>query len=127
MSQFKIPKETFNSLKKPNKLLIISLLTIIISNCITIFGFKLLDIKTKIIISLAIFSLVLLIDVVILYTQYYMFYYQTEYFNKIYRLIDLNVENLDQTLLSLEKESTEIRDSVNENNKEIEMLKSKIS
>jgi hypothetical protein len=56
-----------------------------------------------------------------------MFYYQTEYFNKIYRLIDLNVENLDQTLLSLEKESTEIRDSVNENNKEIEMLKSKIS
>lgn len=127
MSQFKIPKETFNSLKKPNKLLIISLLTIIISNCITIFAFKLLDIKTKIIISLAIFSLVLLIDVVILYTQYYMFYYQTEYFNKIYRLIDLNVENLDQTLLSLEKESTEIRDSVNENNKEIEMLKSKIS
>ena len=125
MNQFKIPKETFNSLKKPNKLLIISLLTIIISNCITIFGFKLLDIK--IIISLAIFSLVLLIDVVILYTQYYMFYYQTEYFNKIYRLIDLNVENLDQTLLSLEKESTEIRDSVNENNKEIEMLKSKIS
>lgn len=126
MNQFKIPKETFNSLKKPNKLLIISLLTII-SNCITIFGFKLLDIKIKIIISLAIFSLVLLIDVVILYTQYYMFYYQTEYFNKIYRLIDLNVENLDQTLLSLEKESTEIRDSVNENNKEIEMLKSKIS
>ena len=125
MNQFKIPKETFNSLKKPNKLLIISLLTIIISNCITIFGFKLLDIKIKI--SLAIFSLVLLIDVVILYTQYYMFYYQTEYFNKIYRLIDLNVENLDQTLLSLEKESTEIRDSVNENNKEIEMLKSKIS
>ena len=119
MNQFKIPKETFNSLKKPNKLLIISLLTIIISNCITIFGFKLLDIKIKIIISLAIF--------VILYTQYYMFYYQTEYFNKIYRLIDLNVENLDQTLLSLEKESTEIRDSVNENNKEIEMLKSKIS
>lgn len=127
MNQFKIPKETFNSLKKPNKLLIISLLTIIISNCITILGFKLLDIKIKIIISLAIFSLVLLIDVVILYTQYYMFYYQTEYFNKIYRLIDLNVENLDQTLLSLEKESTEIRDSVNENNKEIEMLKSKIS
>lgn len=127
MNQFKIPKETFNSLKKPNKLLIISLLTIIISNCITIFSFKLLDIKIKIIISLAIFSLVLLIDVVILYTQYYMFYYQTEYFNKIYRLIDLNVENLDQTLLSLEKESTEIRDSVNENNKEIEMLKSKIS
>lgn len=101
MNQFKIPKETFNSLKKPNKLLIISLLTIIISNCITIFGFKLLDIKTKIIISLSIFSLVLLIDVVILYTQYYMFYYQTEYFNKIYHLILLLLMQVLHSLFSV--------------------------
>jgi len=127
MQTLKIPKESFVTLKKPNKSLIISFLAIIIANCITVFGFNFLDLKTKIIISLIIFSLILLIDVIVLYTQYYMFYYQAEYLNKVYQLIDINVDNLGQSISDLKTENTEIRNSVNINNEKIEMLKSKIS
>lgn len=127
MQTLKIPKESFVALKKPNKSLIISFLTIIIANCITVFGFNYLDLKTKIIISLIIVSLVLLVDVIVLYTQYYMFYYQTEYLNKVYQLIDINVDNLGQSISDLRAENNEIRDSVNNNNENIKILKSKIS
>lgn len=127
MQTLKIPKESFVTLKKPNKSLIISFLAIIIANCITVFGFNFLDLKTKIIISLIIFSLILLIDVIVLYTQYYMFYYHAEYLNKVYQLIDINVDNLGQSISDLKTENTEIRNSVNINNEKIEMLKSKIS
>ena len=82
---------------------------------------------STVVFSLIIFSLILLIDVIVLYTQYYMFYYQAEYLNKVYQLIDINVDNLGQSISDLKTENTEIRNSVNINNEKIEMLKSKIS
>ena len=125
MSNLKIPKDALTSLKKPNKLLILSLLTVIVANCMTIFGFNTLDLKIKIIICLSIFSFVLLIDVIVLYSQYYMYYYQTEYLNKIYNLVDINVDNIEKSIIKLQKESSEIRNSIKQNDNDIEFLKSK--
>ena len=127
MNNFHIPKESFTELEKPNKLLLISFFTIIIANCITIFGLNFLDFKIKIILSLSIISIILVIDVVALYTQYYKYYYQTEYFNRVYHLIDINVENIDKSITKLKEESIEIRNSVQMNYNNIEYLKSKIS
>lgn len=127
MSKFQIPKKSFSNLKKPNKLLIISFLTIIVANCISIFGFSFLDLKIKIILSLSIISLVLAIDVIVLYTEYYKYYYQTEYLNKVYHLIDINTDNIEKSIAKLKEESTEIKKSVQDNNNAIEFIKSKIS
>lgn len=127
MNKFQIPKESFNNLKKPNKLLIMSFLTIIVANCISVFGFSFLDFKVKIILSLSIISLVLIIDIIVLYTEYYKYYYQTEYLNKVYNLIDINIENIEESIAKLEEESTEIKESVQNNNNDIEFIKSKIS
>ena len=126
MNLLNIPKESFKTLKSPNKLLIISLVTIIISNCITIFGINSLELKDKIILCLAIVVLILIIDIVVLYTQYYNYFYQSEYLNKVYSLIDSNVEAINNAFEKLSIESSDIRKSVNETNKDIELLKSKI-
>lgn len=127
MNLLNIPKESFKTLKSPNKLLIISLITIIVSNCITIFGIDSLEAKDKIILSLAIIILVLIVDIVVLYTQYYRYFYQSEYLNKVYNLIDTNVEAINKALEKLSIENSDIRKSVEETNKDIELLKSKIS
>lgn len=126
MNLLNIPKESFKTLKSPNKLLITSLVTIIISNCITIFGINSLELKDKIILCLAIVVLILIIDIVVLYTQYYKYFYQSEYLNKVYSLIDSNVEAINNAFEKLSIESSDIRKSVNETNKDIELLKSKI-
>lgn len=126
MNKFQIPKESFNNLKKPNKLLLISFLTVLITSCVTIFGFNSLDLKFKLILFLSIFSLILIIDVIVLYVQYYMYYYQTEYLNKVYSLIDININNLSESISKLKDESIEVKNSVAENNKDIQSLKAKI-
>ena len=126
MNLLKIPKDSFKPLKNPNKLLIISLATIIISNCITIFGINSLELKDKIILCLVVVALILIIDIVVLYTRYYKYFYQSEYLNKVYNLIDINVETINETFEKLTLETSDIKKNVYETNKDIEQLKSKI-
>lgn len=121
----KIPKDSLVNLKSPNKLLIFSFLTIIIGNCITIFGLSNLDLKLKLIICLSVVSFVLLIDVIVLYTEYYKFYYQAKYLNKIYSIIDNNLDESTQKLKDLETENIELRNDIISNAEDIAKLKSK--
>lgn len=127
MKLIEIPKENYESPQKPDKLFIVSLVTVIIVNCIAIFGLNSLDLKTKIIISLSTISFVCFIDIIVLYTQYYKYYYQSKYFNLIQSLIGFNLKNISEDIENIRKESSELRDSIDSNNAEIKNLKRKIS
>ena len=82
-----------NTLKYPNRILIFSIITAIISCIISILALQ-FSLKTKIIIALSIIVVILFFDVITLYIKQYEYYYEANYLNKIYSLIDINLNNL---------------------------------
>ena len=82
-----------NTLKYPNRILLFSIITAIISCIISILALQ-FSLKTKIIIALSIIVVILFFDVITLYIKQYEYYYEANYLNKIYSLIDINLNNL---------------------------------
>lgn len=121
-----ISNEAFKSLKKPNRLIGISLFVTIIVNIATYLTLDFLDLKTRIIIMLSVACFALIVDVVTLYIQYFIYYYQTEYFNKVYTLINQNIEKISESVSALEQLSINLKQDISKNNEAIKLLQSKI-
>lgn len=121
-----ISNDSFKTLKKPNKLISISLFITIIINLATYLTLDFLDLKTRIIIMLSVVCIALIVDVITLYVQYYIYYYQIEYLNKVYNLINENLERLDKNLSTMEQQAINLKQDISKNNEAIKLLQSKI-
>lgn len=121
-----VSNDSFKTLKKPNKLISISLFITIIINLATYLTLDFLDLKTRIIIMLSVVCIALIVDVITLYVQYYIYYYQIEYLNKVYNLINENLERLDKNLSTMEQQAINLKQDISKNNEAIKLLQSKI-
>lgn len=121
-----VSDKSLKSLKKPNKLICISLFVAIVVNLTTYLTLDFLDLKTRIIIMLSVVCVALIVDVITLYVQYYIYYYQSEYLNKVYSLINENIAKIDKNLSGVEQKAINIQQDISKNNEAIKILQSKI-
>lgn len=121
-----VSNDSFKTLNKPNKLISISLFITIIINLATYLTLDFLDLKTRIIIMLSVVCIALIVDIITLYVQYYIYYYQIEYLNKVYNLINENLERLDKNLSTMEQQAINLKQDISKNNEAIKLLQSKI-
>lgn len=121
-----VSNDSFKTLKKPNKLISISLFITIIVNLATYLTLDFLDLKTRIIIMLSVVCIALIVDVITLYVQYYIYYYQIRYLNKVYNLINENIEKLDKNLSTIEQQAINLKQDISKNNEAIKLLQSRI-
>ena len=126
MSSIQLPKDTFKDIQKPDCLLIISFLVILIGNLVSILALT-IDLKLKVIFCLCIISFVFLVDIVVLYTQYFKFHYQFTYYNKIYSILDSNMDSIGEKFEKLNIESTNLKQESEKLKSEISNIKAEIS
>lgn len=122
-----IPSESFKSLKKPNKLILFSFLITLILNITAFFGLDFLDLNVRIIIMLSVIIVVLLVDIISLYIQYFVYYYQTEYLNKIYSLINENIDRIDKSIEKLAQQNIDLKERISKNDQNIKSLQNKLT